>query len=145
MDTNNPDLLLEDRPRSGRQQHLFGPQGESTDLALMVDALAQEERSPWDADRIRNALVLEAGVDPATLFDGTGHGDDQGRKSELYHPENGRADARRWQRDNGACRRLCGGEQSLFGNGRCRYDGLYQRQRCQDKWQLQTGRNLYGR
>ena len=66
MDTNNPDLLLEDRPRSGRQQHLFGPQGESTDLALMVDALAQEERSPWDAERIRNALVLEAGVDPAT-------------------------------------------------------------------------------
>jgi len=49
----------------GVQRHLFGAREESTDLALMVvDALAQEERSAWDAERIRNALVLEAGVDP---------------------------------------------------------------------------------
>ena len=32
----------------------------------MVDALAQEESSPWDASRIRDALIIEAGVDPAT-------------------------------------------------------------------------------
>ena len=31
----------------GRQEQLFAGNGESTDLALMVDALAQEERSPW--------------------------------------------------------------------------------------------------
>ena len=30
----------------GRQGKLFEKQGESTDLALMVDALAQEESSP---------------------------------------------------------------------------------------------------
>jgi anaerobic ribonucleoside-triphosphate reductase len=50
----------------GRQTGLFGEEGESTDLALMVDALAQEESSPWDAGRIRDALIIEAGVDPAT-------------------------------------------------------------------------------
>ena len=50
----------------GRQEQLFAGNGESTDLALMVDALAQEERSPWDASRIRDALMVEAGVDPAT-------------------------------------------------------------------------------
>ncbi|WP_303321769.1 anaerobic ribonucleoside-triphosphate reductase [Cloacibacillus evryensis] len=50
----------------GRQGHLFENKGESTDLALMVDALAQEERSPWDASRIRDALIIEAGTDPAT-------------------------------------------------------------------------------
>ena len=50
----------------GRQGHLFENAGESTDLALMVDALAQEERTPWDASRIRDALIIEAGVDPAT-------------------------------------------------------------------------------
>ena len=50
----------------GRQGHLFENPGESTDLALMVDALAQEERSPWDASRIRDALIIEAGTDPAT-------------------------------------------------------------------------------
>ena len=33
----------------GKQGHLFENTGESTDLALMVDALAQEESSPWDA------------------------------------------------------------------------------------------------
>ncbi|MDO4988372.1 MAG: anaerobic ribonucleoside-triphosphate reductase [Synergistes sp.] len=49
----------------GRQQSLFGD-GESTDLALMVDALAQEERTPWNVSRIRDALMLEAGADPAT-------------------------------------------------------------------------------
>ena len=46
----------------GRQGHLFENPGESTDLALMVDALAQEERSPWDASRIRDALIIEAGL-----------------------------------------------------------------------------------
>ena len=50
----------------GRQEQLFAGNGESTDLALMVDALAQEERSPWDASRIRDALMVEAGTDPAT-------------------------------------------------------------------------------
>ena len=50
----------------GKQAQLFGSTGESTDLALMVDALAQEERTPWDASRIRDALIIEAGVDPAT-------------------------------------------------------------------------------
>ena len=50
----------------GKQGKLFGKQGESTDLALMVDALAQEESSPWDASRIRDALIIETGVDPAT-------------------------------------------------------------------------------
>ncbi|MDL2297574.1 anaerobic ribonucleoside-triphosphate reductase [Synergistaceae bacterium OttesenSCG-928-D05] len=50
----------------GRQGQLFKEAGESTDLALMVDALAQEESSPWDAGRIRDALILETGVDPMT-------------------------------------------------------------------------------
>ncbi|MEG1641615.1 MAG: anaerobic ribonucleoside-triphosphate reductase [Synergistaceae bacterium] len=50
----------------GKQAQLFGGVGESTDLALMVDALAQEESSPWDAGRIRDALIIEAGVDPVT-------------------------------------------------------------------------------
>lgn len=50
----------------GKQAQLFGQTGESTDLALMVDALAQEESSPWDSSRIRDALIIEAGVDPAT-------------------------------------------------------------------------------
>ena len=50
----------------GKQGKLFENTGESTDIALMVDALAQEESSPWDASRIRDALVIEAGVDPAT-------------------------------------------------------------------------------
>ncbi len=50
----------------GRQGYLFENAGESTDLALMVDALAQEESSPWDVSRIRDALIIEAGVDPAT-------------------------------------------------------------------------------
>lgn len=49
-----------------RQNRLFNEAGESTDLALMVDALAQEESSPWNAGRIRDALIIEAGVDPAT-------------------------------------------------------------------------------
>lgn len=40
--------------------------GESTDLALMVDALAQEERSVWDASRICEALISETGIDPTT-------------------------------------------------------------------------------
>jgi len=50
----------------GRQGHLFENEAESTDLALMVDALAQEESSPWDVSRIRDALIIEAGVDPIT-------------------------------------------------------------------------------
>ncbi len=49
-----------------RQRHFLLPQSESTDLALMVDALAQEMRTPWDVARIRNALIVEAGVDPVT-------------------------------------------------------------------------------
>lgn len=49
-----------------RQRGLFGGSGESTDIALMVHALAQEESSPWNAGRIRDALIIEAGVDPAT-------------------------------------------------------------------------------
>ena len=59
--------MVEDlNTRFGKQKQLFESGGESTDLALMVDALAQEERSPWDAGRIRDALIVEAGVDPAT-------------------------------------------------------------------------------
>jgi len=50
----------------GKQGQLFKEAGESTDLALMVDALAQEESSPWDAGRIRDALLIETGVDPTT-------------------------------------------------------------------------------
>ncbi len=45
---------------------IFSGRGETTDLALMVEALAQEDRSPWNAYRIRDALIREAGVDPAT-------------------------------------------------------------------------------
>ncbi|MEA4881546.1 MAG: anaerobic ribonucleoside-triphosphate reductase [Synergistaceae bacterium] len=47
-----------------RQMVMFAPRGESTDLALMVDALAHEETHPWHAGRIRDALVKEAGVEP---------------------------------------------------------------------------------
>lgn len=57
------DALQEPVSFFGRQGKLFEKQGESTDLALMVDALAQEESSPWDASRIRDALIIEAGVD----------------------------------------------------------------------------------
>jgi len=49
---------------AGRQMHLFAGRSESTDLLLMVDALGQEERSPWKAERIQKALIVEAGVDP---------------------------------------------------------------------------------
>jgi len=51
---------------AGRQMLIFSGRGETTDLALMVEALAQEDRSPWNAYRIRDALIREAGVDPAT-------------------------------------------------------------------------------
>ena len=37
---------------AGRQMQLFAARSESTDLLLMVDALGQEERSPWKAERI---------------------------------------------------------------------------------------------
>ncbi|MCK7470685.1 MAG: hypothetical protein MZU95_07765 [Desulfomicrobium escambiense] len=48
---------------AGRQMEAeAGP--ESTDLLLMADALAQEERSPWKAERIQKALIVEAGVEP---------------------------------------------------------------------------------
>lgn len=50
--------------QAGRQMQLFGSRAESTDLLLMVDALAQEERSPWKAERIQKALIVEAGVEP---------------------------------------------------------------------------------
>ncbi len=48
----------------GQQMMMFPSAGESTDLALLVDALAKEESSPWDGERIRDALVIEAGVEP---------------------------------------------------------------------------------
>ena len=48
-----------------KQRQLFDDVRESTDIALMVDALAQEETSPWDARRIRDALIVETGVNPA--------------------------------------------------------------------------------
>jgi anaerobic ribonucleoside-triphosphate reductase len=49
----------------GQQMTMFpSAGGESTDLALLVDALAKEESSPWNGERIRDALVVEAGVDP---------------------------------------------------------------------------------
>jgi len=48
----------------GHQSQLFGTGAESTDIALMVDALAQEETSQWDASRIRDALCVEAGLEP---------------------------------------------------------------------------------
>jgi ribonucleoside-triphosphate reductase len=43
---------------------MFAPRGEATDLALMVDALGHEETHPWNAERILEALVKEAGVEP---------------------------------------------------------------------------------
>lgn len=58
-------IMTETPGGPGRQGVMFFPGGESTDLALMVDALAHEDRSEWDAGRIRDALVREAGVDPA--------------------------------------------------------------------------------
>jgi len=51
----------------GKQQFLFD-RGESTDLALMVETYSKDERCPWDAARIRDALIREAGVDPDTAF-----------------------------------------------------------------------------
>lgn len=50
----------------GKQGHLFDNSKESTDIALMVDALAHEKCSPWNTGRIRDALMIETGVDPAT-------------------------------------------------------------------------------
>jgi ribonucleoside-triphosphate reductase len=51
----------------GKQQFLFD-RGESTDLALMVETHSKDERCPWDAARIRDALIREAGVDPDTAL-----------------------------------------------------------------------------
>ena len=34
----------------GQQMMMFPSAGESTDLALLVDALAKEESSPWDGE-----------------------------------------------------------------------------------------------
>lgn len=48
----------------GKQMLIFSGRKESTDLALMVEALGQEDSSAWDAARIRDVLVVEAGVDP---------------------------------------------------------------------------------
>ncbi len=53
-----------DKDMPGRQMVMFAPGRESTDLALMVDALAHEETQPWHPSRIRDALVKEAGVEP---------------------------------------------------------------------------------
>ncbi len=50
--------------KSGRQMLMFAPGGEATDLALMVDAFGHEETHPWNAERILEALVKEAGVEP---------------------------------------------------------------------------------
>lgn len=49
------------------QQFLFN-RPESTDLALMVETHSKEERSPWDAAKIKDALIREAGVDPETAL-----------------------------------------------------------------------------
>jgi len=56
-------VSLDHGASGGRHRHLPSA-GESTDLALMVDALGHEERYGWDPARIRDALVVEAGVDP---------------------------------------------------------------------------------
>lgn len=66
-ETDKGPNLLGDIISLGKQKHLFVTKSdESTDIALMVDALAQEEQSPWNSARIRDALIIEAGVDPAT-------------------------------------------------------------------------------
>lgn len=59
------DTPMNETHSSGRQMLIFPGRAESTDLALMVDALAQEDQSPWNASRIRDALVKEAGVEPS--------------------------------------------------------------------------------
>ena len=56
--------MAETSRKSGRQMLMFAPRGEATDLALMVDALGHEETHPWNAERILEALVKEAGVEP---------------------------------------------------------------------------------
>ena len=48
MNTENEVLLHQDAP--SRQMVMFSPRGESTDLALMVDALAHGETHPWHAE-----------------------------------------------------------------------------------------------
>ena len=63
---DSEETLLNEAHSIGRQMLIFSGRAESTDLALMVDALAQEDRSPWNASRIRDALIKEAGVDPAS-------------------------------------------------------------------------------
>ena len=71
----------------GRQAHLFDGSKESTDLALMVDALAQEKRTPWDTGTIRDALIIEVGVDPATAaFRKRGNNDVQKLRHQTYIP-----------------------------------------------------------
>jgi len=59
------DTPMNETHSSGRQMLIFPGRAESTDLAFMVDALAQEDQSPWNASRIRDALVKEAGVEPS--------------------------------------------------------------------------------
>ena len=51
----------------GGQRFLFD-RPESTDLALMVEAHSKDECSPWDAGKIKDALIREAGVDPEVAF-----------------------------------------------------------------------------
>ncbi len=63
--TTQDELFSSMSSSSGRQMLIFSGKGESTDLSLMVEALGQEDRSAWDTARIRDALVIEAGVDPA--------------------------------------------------------------------------------
>lgn len=48
-----------------RQGRLFDFE-DSTDVVLMVDALGQGESYEWNPTRIRDALIIEAGVEPAT-------------------------------------------------------------------------------
>ncbi len=56
---------MADTGRTLRQNRLF-EFDDPTDVVLMVDALGQGESCEWDSTRIRDALIIEAGVEPAT-------------------------------------------------------------------------------
>lgn len=62
LEDEGTDISKKGQP--GRQMLMFAARGEATDLALMVDALGHEETYPWNAERILEALVKEAGVEP---------------------------------------------------------------------------------
>lgn len=57
--------MTDSAERYRRQERLFDFR-ESTDVVLMVDALGQGESCEWDPTRIRDALIIEAGVEPST-------------------------------------------------------------------------------